>query len=196
MKLFSSPTSPYARKVRIMIIELGLQDSIEIVAAAPMENPPALQEANPVGKVPTLVLENGMVLHDSPVICEYIDVENGSKFLPVGGDARWDCLTRHALADGVIDASFMRTAERNRPPEQQSPMWLERWENAITRSLAEFEKNIITDRFDLGDIATTCALGYLDLRHGDMNWRAGNDDLAAWFEKISARESVRQTVPG
>ncbi len=198
MKLFSSPTSPYARKARILIIELGLDSSVDIENTTPMENPTDLQASNPIGKVPSLKLADGSSLYDSPVICEYLDAQNGNRFLPESGDGRWDCLRRQALADGVIDASFNRTMERLKPAEQQSSMWLERWENAIARGVVEMQKDISGqgERFDLGDITAAAALGYLDLRHGDLEWRSGHDELAGWFETISQRPSVQATVPG
>jgi len=197
MKLFYAPTSPYVRKVSIMITELGISDSVEIVDSAPMESPDDLQSANPIGKVPALVLDDGMALYDSPVICEYIDAQNGHKFIPATGPARWDCLRRQALGDGIADASFMRTMERLKPQEEHSSLWLERWESAIRRGVAEVAKDLsgVTGRFDLGDVATLCALGYLDLRHGDLDWRNGNDELAAWFETVSKRQSVSSTIP-
>jgi len=198
MKLYSSPTSPYARKARILIIELGLEEVVEVYNTVPMENPAELQASNPIGKVPSLQLDDGSSLYDSPVICEYIDAQNGNKFLPASDDARWDCLRRQALCDGVIDASFNRTMERLKPDEQQSAMWLERWVNAINRSLGEMENDIAGqgDRFDLGDVTAAAALGYLDLRHGDLDWRNGHDELADWFKTVSKRPSVAATVPG
>jgi len=198
MKLYSSPTSPYARKARILIIELGLEEVVEVYNTVPMENPAELQASNPIGKVPSLQLDDGSSLYDSPVICEYIDAQNGNRFLPASGDARWDCLRRQALCDGVIDASFNRTMERLKSAEQQSAMWLERWVNAIARSLNEIERDIAGqgDRFDLGDVTAAAALGYLDLRHGDLDWRHGHDDLAAWFETVSQRPSISATIPG
>ena len=197
MKLFSSPTSPYARKVRVLIIELGLADKIEVLSTPPMEDPQELHAANPVGKVPTLTLADGVALYDSPVICEYLDAQNGFRFLPVEGEARWDCLRRQALGDGVLDAAFSRTAEKNKGEGERSQMWFDRWSNAINRSLEVMSRDleIAGDRFDLGDVTYGCALGYLDLRHGDMDWREGRENLARWFEKISARPSFSETVP-
>ncbi len=198
MKLFSSPTSPYARKARVLIIELGLEQAVEIANVATMEDPDDLHAANPLGKVPALIVNNEVALYDSPVICEYLNAKNANKFMAADGDARWDCLRREALGDGVIDASFLRTMERLKPAEQQSLLWLERWANAIARGVAEIEKDISGrgDRFDLGDVTAACALGYLDLRHSDLEWRNGHDALAAWFETVSARPSIQTTVPG
>lgn len=197
MKLFYSATSPYVRKVSILISELGITDSIEVIGSVPMDNPGDLQSTNPLGKVPALVLGDGTALYDSPVICEYIDTENGNIFIPATGSGRWDCLRRQALGDGIIDASFTRTMERLKPQEEHSSLWLERWENAIKRGVGEAAKDLsgVTGRFDLGDVATLCALGYLDLRHSDLDWRKGNDELAGWFETVSKRQSVSSTTP-
>jgi len=198
MKLFSSPTSPYVRKIRILSAELDLSSTIEVVATNSMDNPPDLHAANPLGKVPALILDDGTVLYDSVVIFEYLDAQHGNKFLAQTGDARWNCLRRHALADGVMDASFLRTMERLKPKNEQSVLWLGRWESAILRGVDEMVQDQKTagDRFDLGDIATACALGYLDLRHTDLEWRKGRDELAAWFSALSQRNSVQTTIPG
>jgi len=197
MKLFSSPTSPYARKVRILIEELGLIPAVKVSPSVPMENPQDLHKSNPLGKVPALVLEDGTALYDSVVICEYFDAQNGNKFLPANGNERWDCLRRHALGDGVMDASFLRTMERLKPENEQSSLWLERWTSAILRGVDAIstDRKTAGDRFDLGDITAACALGYLDLRHGDLEWRKGRTELAAWFETVSQRRSLQMTVP-
>jgi len=195
MKLFYSPTSPYARKVRIMIIELGLEEDVTNVAVATHDDPLDLQSANPIGKVPTLVLGNGQALFDSRVICEFLDAENGNRFIPESGEARWDCLRRQALAEGVIDASYLRTVENGKTDAEHSIYWTGRFENSIVRSLMMMKAEISDERFDMGDVACACALGYLDLRHGDMNWRRGNGKLAHWFETVCKRESVANTIP-
>lgn len=196
MKLFSAPTSPYVRKARVMIIELGLEDTIAIENVTPMENPAALHAANPLGKIPALDLGDGRVLFDSPVICEYLDVENGGRFLPANGPERFDVLCRAAFGDGLMDAAFNRTMERLRPQEQQSELWLGRWMDAIVRSVDVLEGDVPpVGRFDLGDVGVACALGYLDLRHQDLEWRSGREGLAGWFETISARASMAATVP-
>jgi len=198
MKLFSSSTSPYVRKIRILIDELDLSSSIEVVASSSMDNPPDLHAANPLGKVPALILDDGSALYDSVVIFEYIDAQHGNKFLATSGNERWDCLRRHALADGIIDASYLRTVARVRPDAEQSALWHERWSNAILRGIDVMAQDLKTagDRFDMGDVAAACALGYLDLRHSDLEWRKGRDELADWFSTVSERNSVQTTIPG
>lgn len=197
MKLYTSPTSPYGRKAHILILELELQDEIEIANKVPMENPEDLQASNPIGKVPCLVFDDGQSLYDSPVICEYIDAQNRQKFVPAKGDARWDCLRRQGLGDGILDACFSRTMERLRPQDQRSELWLGRWRDAISRGVDVLSSDLSNtgDRFDLGDVTAACALGYLDLRHGDLEWRNGRDELATWFETVSKRASVAATKP-
>ena len=197
MKLFYSPTSPYARKCRALAIEKGLEDRIEIVAVSPMANPADLHAANPLGKVPALLLADGRSIVDSRVICQFIDSLSAAAILvPRTTDERHATLTREALADGISDAAFNRTMERLRPESQRSPDWLARWTNAIRRTVAHFNASL-PDRAqpDLGDIALACALGYLDLRHSDLAWRKDAPELARWFEAISARPSIASTAP-
>jgi len=197
MKLFYSPTSPYARKCRAAAIEKGLESRIEFLTVSPMANPPELLAANPLAKVPALVLADGRCIVDSRVICQFIDSLSAAAILvPRTTDERHETLTREALADGISDAAFNRTMERLRPEPQRSPDWTARWTNAIRRAVAHFNAHV-PDRPqpDLGDIALACALGYLDLRHGDLNWRKEAPELARWFETFSARPSIAQTAP-
>ena len=124
MKLFYSPTSPYARKCRALAIEKGIEGRLEIITASPMSNPPALQAANPLGKVPALLLDNGQCIVDSPVICAYLDsLTDAPRLIPADPAARIDALTREALADGIMDAAFAIVMERKRPDQQRSPEW-------------------------------------------------------------------------
>ena len=197
MKLYTSPTSPYGRKAHMIILELGLEKQIEIVNKVPMEDPEDLHSSNPIGKVPCLVFEDGQSLYDSPVICEYIDAHNGHKFVPSQGAERWDCLRRQALGDGVLDACFSRTMERLKPEELRSELWLSRWRNAIYRGLDVMTNDLSSagERFDLGDVTAACALGYLDLRHGDLEWRKGREGLTDWFDIVSQRSCMIGTSP-
>jgi glutathione S-transferase len=197
MKLFYSPTSPYARKCRVVAIEKGVAAQVDIVASSPMASGADLLAVNPLSKVPALVLADGRCIVDSPVICQFIDsLPDGRRLIPADETARIDCLTREALADGITDAAFSLTMERKRPAEQQSPEWIGRWIAAIRRTVAYFDAHVPQRSTpDLGDIALACALGYLDLRHGDLGWRTSAPNLAAWFEAISDRPSLASTVP-
>lgn len=145
MKLFYSPTSPYARKCRALAIEKGIEGRLEIITASPMSNPPELQAANPLGKVPALVLADGSCIVDSPVICAYLDsLGDTPRLIPADPAARFDALTREALADGIMDAAFAIVMERKRPEPQRSAEWLLRWTSAIRRSVAHFNTRLLT----------------------------------------------------
>ena len=197
MKLFYSPTSPYARKCRALAIEKGIEGQLEIITASPMSNPPALQAANPLGKVPALLLDNGQCIVDSPVICAYLDnLTDAPRLIPADPVARIDALTREALADGIMDAAFAIVMERKRPELQRSPEWLERWTSAIHRSVAHFGARIPTrQQPDIGDLALVCALAYVDFRLGDLAWDAKAPALRAWLSSLHARPSLSATAP-
>lgn len=202
MKLFYSPTSPYARKCRAVAIEKGLEARIEIVSASPMTDPAALHAANPLGKVPALVLADGRCIVDSPVICEFLDsLPGAARLIPHLDAARIDCRTREALADGISDAAFSRTMERLRPEAQRSLEWNTRWTNAIRRTVAHFN-TALADRPhperpqpDLGDIALACALSYVDFRHADLAWDREAPALRAWLTTMEKRPSLVATAP-
>ena len=197
MKLFYSPTSPYARKCRALAIEKGIEGRLEIITASPMSNPPELQAANPLGKVPALVLDNGQCIVDSPVICAWLDsLSDTPRLFPTDPAARIDALTREALADGIMDAAFAIVMERKRPDQQRSPEWLMRWTSAIRRSVAHFS-TLITAREqpDIGDLSLACALAYVDFRLGDLAWDTEAPALRAWLSSVHARPSLSATAP-
>jgi glutathione S-transferase len=194
MKLFSSDTSPYARKVRIAAIEKGLQARIELVPQSPFDSDTAaLLAANPLGKIPALVLEDGSALYDSRVICEYLDgLSPAHRLIPEAGGARIDVLRRQALADGVMDAAFSLVMEQRRPEARQSSEWQARWRAGIVRGTAAMEPR---ETFDLGQVAAAAALGYLDFRLGALDWRAAAPAVAEWWREVQDRRSVRETAP-
>jgi glutathione S-transferase len=197
MKLYYSPNSPFVRKVRITAIEKGLMDNIECVLSSPMENKTDLHAANPLGKIPALVLENGETIFDSPVICEYLDgLSATNPLLPLSAAARLKTRKSEALADGIMDACVARFLEFMRPENERSPKWIERWENAIKRSLDVLEsgKEPLPDSFDLGAIALVSALGYVDLRY-ELNWKETHPKTAQWFGSHAQRKSVSETMP-
>ncbi len=198
MQLFYSPTSPYARKCRVVARERGLMAELEEIACNPMEDPPELQSKNPLGKIPALILDDGTAIFDSPVIAEYLDgLGSAPALIPAAGASRFKVLVAAALAQGMTDAAFNITMEGRRPAEQQSPEVVARWRAAILRSLDVLADHIkaLPGDLTMGHIASGAALGYLDLRHGDLNWRDGRDGLAAWYAEFSARPSMQETDP-
>ena len=198
MKLYYSPTSPYVRKVNVCAIELGLEQKLERIVTNPWERDDDLVGNNPLSKIPTLITDDGMVLYDSPVICEYLDSLAGEhKLIPVGNRERWGALCLQALGDGVLDAAVLRFLENKRPTEQQSSDWKEIQRNTILRSLQYLESIVAGwDReFTIGKIAIACALGYLDFRFAEENWRQANPVLAKWYGEVEQRDSVLATLP-
>lgn len=197
MQLFYSPTSPYARKVRIAMLERGLDAGVEVVSVSPFENP-VLAAANPLSKIPALVLDDGQALYDSPVICEYLDSLGAApRLIPEDGDARWTTLRLQALADGVLDAAFSMVMERRRPEPEQSQEWLGRWQASILRALAaaDLEPATRTGTLNLGQVTLACALGYLDFRHATIGWQGVAPGLVGWFEDWKSRSSFAATTP-
>lgn len=198
MQLFYSPTSPYARKCRVVARERGLMADLDEIACNPMQDPAELHAANPLGKVPCLVLDDGMAIFDSPVIAEYLDgLGNAPALIPAAGSARFKVLVAAALAQGMTDAAFNITMEGRRPEAQQSPETIARWRAAILRGLDQMSGHLkgLPGDLTMGHIACAAALGYLDLRHGALEWRKGRGELAAWFEEFNARPSMRETDP-
>ena len=199
MKLIYSGTSPFVRKVSVMLLETGLDGRVEkeTVAITPMNPGDVVPSANPLGKVPCLITDAGS-LFDSRVITRYLDtLHAGAKLYPEGA-ALWPVLTLEAMADGMLDAAVLMIYERLlRTDEQKSPEWVEAQWLKISRALAYLEANVAAlEPLNMSSIAIACALGYLDFRHDDRQWRAAAPKLAAWEKEFSKRDSMRQTVPG
>ena len=154
---------------------------------------------NPLVKIPTLVLDDGSSLYDSPVICEYLDHLSGApRFFPAAGPARWTALRRQALCDGLMDAAILlRYEQALRPEALRWPEWIAGQTAKVTGALDALEGEVgsFGTDFDIGHIACACALGYLDLRFGQMGWRTGRARLATWFETVSQRPSLAATLP-
>lgn len=147
--------------------------------------------------MPALIDDYSKALYDSPVICAFLDTLSPSPQLVPEGSARWQILTAEALADGILDAAFAIVMEQRRPNEQQSPMWLDRWETAIERSLSAVEADLsaFAGELTLAQIALGAALGYLDFRLPDIDWRTDNPAITAWFGAFSERPSMLATDP-
>lgn len=191
MKLYYNVTSPYTRKVRIVLYEKGLFDVTEQILVDPWTDPAALHAAVPVGRVPALVTDDGLVLSESTTICDYLDtLPSGASLI---GKDRWPVMARVAVAQGIIDASFAIAIEARRPEALRSAETVARHKRAILRILASAEAK--DGRFDLGDISLATALGYLDLRVQDVDWRKTRADIAGWYATVSQRPSMIATNP-
>lgn len=195
MRLFYSQTSPFARKVRLIVLEAGLADRISGVAVDPWADE-QLRGRNPLCQVPTLELDDGSTLFDSPVICEYLDFLAGNRFYPAPGAARWSALRRQALADGISNAAVRWRLELLRPEAQRSAAVIARQRAAIGAALAAAERDVAAaGEFTIGEVALLSALGYLDLRFAKEDWRTRHPRLAAWFKAVSARPAALATTP-
>jgi len=200
MKIFCSGASPFARKCLVAAAELGLSDRIECLpgAANPVNRDRTIVAHNPLGKVPTLIADDGSVLYDSRVICEYLDAMGGGKLIPREGAARWRVLVEQSLADGINDAAILARYETAlRPEALRWNDWTAGQLEKVTSGLAEIEARAdgLADRVDLGTVAFACALGYLDLRFASLAWRDRHPKTAAWFERFAARPSMVATRP-
>jgi len=198
MKLFYAPLSPYARKCRVVVIEKKLEDKVELVNVAPLENPPELLAANPLATVPSLVTHKGKMFCESPVICEYLDsLSNEPALIPVESAHRFDALALAALADGIMDAAVSCVMESRRPEEKRSAEWVERKESAIKRTIALIaHRKFVTDTvFDIGIINVVVALNYVSFRLPHIDWKKDYPVLAGWYDAISTRPSFAATAP-
>jgi len=188
MLLRSAPASPFARKVRMAILHLGLADKVEITAADTSNPDDPLRADNPLGKLPVLVTEDGTAIYDSRVILEYLDHRaGGGVIIPDGWPARQDSLTRQALYDGIMDASLLIVYEaRHRPPPIHHQPWLDYQRGKVIRGLSLLARTPPDPkRFEIGSIAAACALGYLDLR-GQVAWRGEFSTLVPWLDAFRA----------
>lgn len=197
MKIFYSPNSPFARKCRVVILEKNLQDMVELVSVMPAENPPALLAANSLGTVPTLVLDNGTSLCESPVICEYLDsLSPKNPLFPTHLPKKFAVLGLAALADGIMDAAVSIVIEGRRPAEKQYQPWVERKEKAILRTISAIaELNLSTEVLNIGTINTAIALEYVSFRLPHINWREINEELAKWLDFSGKTQSIASTRP-
>lgn len=204
MKLYFSATSPYVRKCLVTARELGVDQHITLLGANahPVNRDRTLVAANPLGKVPTLVTDDGLALYDSRVICEWLDARFGPGTLfPREGAARWQALVLQSLADGVLDAALLARYETAvRPEAQRWADWTAGQMDKIHTSLLSLEQapQQLQGRVDIGTLALACALGYLDLRYADWGWRTRYPQLADWAAGFMQRPSLQAqwAIPG
>jgi len=200
MKLLGTHASPYVRKVRLVLLEKNIPH--EYLVDAPREVGSQVARVNPLGRIPALILDDETCVFDSPVIAEYADTLNDTPILIPRTDAlarmrvkRWE-----GLADGIMDSALVVRTERIRPEEKQDAGNITRHNEAISRALS-FASDQLGNRewcegaaISLGDLALVSVLIYLDLRQAERDWRGAHPNLAAWFERISARPSVRTSL--
>ena len=199
MTLYHSPLSPYVRKVVVVAHETGLLDEIELVngSGTPLEPNEETVAQNPLGKIPALVTEDGLTLFDSRVICRYLDKLAGAGLYPTGS-AEFPMLAREALAEGIIDAALLVSYEsRLRPENLRFAPWVEGQKDKVRRGIEAFERHIdaLAGHLTMDKIALGCALGYVDFRLSDLNWREEHPALAAWYREFSMRQSMKDTAP-
>ena len=199
MKLRYSPTSPYVRKVCVVASETGLSGAIDRVPTDPWDAQTDLGAQNPLGKVPTLITDSGMVLFDSCVICEFLDgLHTGPKLFPDDAENRLAALRFQAVADGLLDAAVLAFIEGHRRPEPARwQAWSERQRQAIHRGLnwLATQQDLLEEQITIGSVAVGCALGYLDFRLSELNWQKQHAELARWHLDFSKRESMRESIP-
>jgi glutathione S-transferase len=201
MKLLSSPASPYTRKVRIVLTEKKIECELETVDVAPAENP--VNAHNPLGKIPTLLLDDGSALYDSRVIVEFLDGKSPiSRLIPEELRDRVAVRRWEALADGVLDAGLLVRYEAMRDAKEQSKAWTDKQLGRIKRGMALMSADLgerpwcHAERYSLADIALGCCLGWLNFRKpGGIDWLAEYPALAKHYEKLMARPAFADTVP-
>lgn len=200
MKLIGAPASPYVRKTRIVMAEKKID--YEYVIENPWEPTSRVSEYNPLGKIPTLVMEDGGAVFDSRVIVEYLDTVNPvNKLIPASGRARVEVRCWEALADGICDAAISARRESSRPKNQQSPDNIKRQLGKVDQALAAAARGLgdktwcSGNSFTLADVATGVALGYLSFRFPQIEWRKQYPNLAKLADKLALRQSFVDTMP-
>ena len=201
LKLFYSDRSPYVRKVMVTLHEVNLFENVEIVSVRtnPLGVVEDLVDVSPLGKIPTLVLPDGTTIFDSRVICSYLSSIGKSDLYLAKENLKWSIKTAEANFDGILDAALLMVYEhRYRQDIYQSAEWLENLWKKIERTLDFYNNSsskILSGSLNMGQISLGCALGYLDYRHNNRNWRAKNQNLRDWFAEFSERLSMRNTIP-
>lgn len=200
MKLIASLTSPYVRKVRIVLAEKKID--CDLVLDSPWVEGNQVAVSNPLGKIPVLLLDDESPLYDSRVIAEYLDtVAPNNRLLPASGRERISVKRWEALADGVLDAAVAAFLEARRPDGERSPSWIERQRGKVNQALKVMSDDLGDQPWchgsglSLADIAVGCALGYVSFRLGDIRWREQYPNLAQLYEKLMRRPAFAETVP-
>ena len=195
MKLYGNAASPFARKCRVIAHELSIK--LEEVRTLPMQEP-AFRRVNPLGKIPALQLDDGSILIDSPVICEYLNYVGGGKFFPGmsiwrNTTGRWKALGLQALGDGLADAAVAWVIAGRQTPVPDD--FRTRQMEAITATLDVLERSKFATDPTIGEIAVACSIGYIEFRIPDLDWKATRPKLSAWYARMCEYPSMKATVP-
>jgi len=196
--LLGAGASPFVRKVRVMMAEAAIEDvPFQVVTASPLGGEDRINAANPLGKIPALTRDDGPTIYDSRVITRFLDARYKAGLYPEG--RIWELLTLEATADGIMEAAVGIIYERRfRPEDIHFQPWLDGQWTKITRALDAVERqwmSHLSGPLDMAQIAIACALGYLDFRHGDRDWRTGRPALADWYAAFAMRPSMVATAP-
>jgi len=197
MKLYSHPVSPFARKARIIAHELDIKlDVIDVQA----RNDESLRRLNPLKQIPILVLDDGSSLFDSPVICEYLNHSGGGKFFPGMNifrhtSGRWKALGLQALGDGIADAAVTLRYELTEPEERRNQDRMARCKATIAAGIDALERVNFAKDPTIGEIAVACALGYVDFRLPDLDWKDSHPKLSAWYARFCEYPAMKATAP-
>ena len=195
MKLYGNSASPFARKCRVIAHELGLK--LEEIRTLPMQEP-EFRKVNPLGKIPALMLDDGSVLIDSPVICEYLNHAGGGKFFPAdsiwkAASGRWKALGLAALGDGISDAAVAWIIMGRESPVPEAAR--KRQMDTVLAGLDALERIKFAAEPTIGEITVACALGYVEFRMPDLDWKSARPNLSAWYAKFSDYPSMKATAP-
>ena len=195
MKLYSNTASPFARKCRVIAHELGLK--LEEIRTLPVQEP-EFRRINPLGKIPALVLDDGSVLIDSPVICEYLNSVGGGKFFPGMSiwrptNGRWKALGLAALGDGISDAAVAYVVMGRETPVPEAAR--ARQLAAVLAALDALERSKFATDPTIGEISVACALGYVDFRLPDLDWKSSRPKLSSWYAQFCEYPSMKATAP-
>ena len=196
MKITASGASPYVRKAMACAIARGIDSQLEKWTIATTD--PVLSNSNPLGKIPTLVTDEGVALFDSPVICEFLDsIGSAPALFPAAGPARWAALRLQAIGDGILDASQPRRRELGLPQDEGRVAYIDLQRGKVARAVAVLEKEAASlgALKTIGDIAVACALGYLDFRFAHEPWRPGHPKLEAWYSSVVSLPPMAKTMP-
>ncbi|MBU1348342.1 MAG: glutathione S-transferase N-terminal domain-containing protein [Alphaproteobacteria bacterium] len=197
MKLYITAPSPFARKCRIVAREKGLIDRIEEIAVDPYASPAELVAVNPIAQAPALVTDEGLAIADSPVICEWLDVNgSGPRLLPADGPDRWRVRRVETLGAAALEMGVKLVLEKRRPETERSTSWLDRWTANMARALDVLEADCPTgEPLDMGAITAACAMTWIGFRHPDFDCETGRPRLVTLRDALEQRSSFRETYP-